>query len=46
MDDRTPDLFGPDTGDDAAPIETHASQAPTESPFETSSSTHKGIPGR
>jgi topoisomerase-4 subunit A len=27
MDDRTPDLFGPDNGDDAAPIETHASQA-------------------
>src|SRR5262245_3217995 len=27
MDDRTPDLFTPDNGDDAAPIETHASQA-------------------
>src|SRR5215510_10263470 len=27
MDDRTPDLFGPNDGDDAAPIETHASQA-------------------
>ena len=27
MDDRTPDLFTPDNGDDAAPIESHASQA-------------------
>src|SRR6187399_1444521 len=27
MDDRTPDLFTPDNGEDAAPIETHASQA-------------------
>ena len=27
MDDRTPDLFTPENGDDAAPIETHASQA-------------------
>src|SRR5499426_1448667 len=27
MDERTPDLFTPDNGDDAAPIETHASQA-------------------
>ena len=27
MDDRTPDLFLPENGDDAAPIERHASQA-------------------
>src|SRR3954463_9720842 len=27
MDERTPDLFTPDNGEDAAPIETHASQA-------------------
>jgi|CXWL01.1.fsa_nt_gi topoisomerase-4 subunit A len=27
MDDRTPDLFSNDTGDDASPIEKHASQA-------------------
>src|SRR5262249_48367430 len=27
MDERTPDLFTPENGDDAAPIETHASQA-------------------
>ena len=27
MDDRTLDLFTPDNGEDAAPIETHASQA-------------------
>jgi topoisomerase-4 subunit A len=27
MDDRTPDLFTPDNGEDSAPIETHASQA-------------------
>jgi len=27
MDDRTPDLFTPENGDDAAPIEQHASQA-------------------
>jgi topoisomerase-4 subunit A len=27
MDTRTPDLFGPENGDDAAPIEQHASQA-------------------
>ena len=27
MDDRTPDLFTNDTGDDSAPIEKHASQA-------------------
>ena len=27
MDDRTPDLFMGETGDDAAPIERHASQA-------------------
>src|ERR1051325_5686384 len=27
MDERTPDLFTPENGDDAAPIESHASQA-------------------
>ena len=27
MDTRTPDLFTPENGDDAAPIERHASQA-------------------